>query len=243
MKKCLVAGLVSSLVLVSLQGCGETAPELTAEQQVQLRLAEIEAQKEIKLKQLDAEIADDIYDAQEAQYLQEAGYSQGQDQPTVVSNPTSDVQSGYSGGDMVLGALAGAAAGYAISSSLNNGYSSYTDNTGREYYKDSKGNHISADEYNKASKKYGVKERFKSAAKTIKGKSSDAYQKIKSSNTSQKLKQKAKAGYQKTKTTASLVKEKAKPKFNQVKKKTNNFYKKAKSKVKSYSRSRSRGRR
>ena len=158
MKKCLVAGLIIS-AMVSLAGCGEPAPQLSAEQQFELTKLRIEADKEKFIALQQAEIADDKYDAEVAQYeadtpnyyepqqQQEGVYSESGSYDTTGAPESVNTDSGINGGSLLLGAATGALAGYAAGAILNSGHTEYTDSKGNKQYVDKKGNRLSSSQY------------------------------------------------------------------------------------------------
>jgi hypothetical protein len=158
MKKCLVAGLIIS-AMVSLTGCGEPAPRLSAEQQFELTKLRIEADKEKFIASQQAEIADDKYDAEVAQYeantsdyyepqqQREDVYSEDGSYNTTSTPEPVNTDSGIDGGSLLLGAATGGLAGYAAGAILNSGHTEYTDSKGNKQYVDKKGNRLSASQY------------------------------------------------------------------------------------------------
>ncbi|EHM6953352.1 hypothetical protein KGV31_002151 [Vibrio parahaemolyticus] len=145
--------------------------------------------------------------------IQDTAYSSSSDHSA--SNVSSN-ESGFSGGEMLLAAGAGALAGYAASEMLSNGMQQVTDSNGNVRYIDTK------------TKKEVSKEQYETAKKTSKV----TTLKEKSKELANKAKDKTKAVVEKAKPKAKALKEKAQYQARKAKVLTKKAAKKAKRKIK-----------
>lgn len=159
------------------------------------------------------------------QYVDWSGDQEAIPEPTPVVNATNPVvqPDGFSGGDMLLGAAAGFAAGYIVNESLSSGHSVGTCDNGRTCYYDPKGKEITKAEYDGYKAKHPVKSAINqrvSDGKAAARRAGTAIAESKAGKT-------AKEGYSKAKTNAKKVvdkgKEKAKAAKNKIKEKVREY--------------------
>lgn len=214
---------------ILLTGCGEDAA--TVEHNRQMEILKQEQEFQLKMKALEhghsvpsVTQSASTGDQHEGSYADssQTEYQGGGSSPSYDGSG----DSGYSGGDMVLGALTGALAGYAMSEMLDNGYRTATNSSGRTIYIDGAGKEVSQSDYNKAKKTYGVKQKAKDFGKKAVDKTKQVASTVKekAAPVVAKAKDKAKAGYEAAKTKAAPVVQKAKEKTKQAAGKTKQVY-------------------
>lgn len=220
--------LIVLATVVALAGCGDKS-ELELKLEHERAMAQIEVQK-IKAAN---QVADTYYIENEYEYeVNEDGqrYSSSPSQASIDSSetyshetPVQSVQqttSGFSGGEMAVGMLAGAAAGYMASEMLNNGMKSYTDEKGNTHYTDKNGKPVSKQAYEDHKKKNPkttklrekvsvAKDKAKSIGSSVKQKAKDKYNKAKNSKP-----------VRNAKAVAKKTQRKAKQKYNSYKSKS-----------------------
>lgn len=139
MKKLLLIGIVGlSSMLV---GCSE--PEQLSQQQFELKKLQMEQQHELDMAKIantpvnqPQQVATTATPSYQEQEQQGYGYEPA---------PTTEESSGL--GSAALGAVAGLAAGYAMSELLDDGYRSYTNSNGQSVYYDRNGRQIDRNAY------------------------------------------------------------------------------------------------
>lgn len=210
---------------VALAGCGEKS-ELELRLEHERAMAQIEVQK-IKA----ANQVSDTYNVEYEYEINDGGYSEptvydqvsqtSQRVSTIPSQAsTAPVEQGYSGGDVLLGAAAGALAGYAASEMLNNGMKTYTDTKGNTVYVDKNGKQVSKEQYDaykKANPKTtklrekvsDAKVKAKELGTKAKAKTKEKYQQAKNSKTGRKVQAAAKKAERKVKQKAKQYKSKS----------------------------------
>lgn len=140
MKKILIVGLIG--LSTFLVGCGDE-PEPMTQQQFELKKLQMEQQHEIDM----AKIANTTVGEpqQNATYSVPSEQVQSQMQQGYEYAPPAEESSGV--GSAALGAVAGLAAGYAISELLDDGWRSYTNNSGQTVYYDRSGRQVNKSAY------------------------------------------------------------------------------------------------
>lgn len=155
MKKILIVGLVGLSAL--LVGCGDE-PESMTQQQFELKKLQMEQQHEIDMAK--------IANTPVGEPQQNANYSAPPEQvyPQTTqeyqSAPPAEDSSGV--GSAALGAVAGLAAGYAISELLDDGWRSYTNNSGQTVYYDRSGRQVNKSVYDSYKRKNPTKHKISS---------------------------------------------------------------------------------
>lgn len=186
MKKILLVAVVGLSVLLS--GCGDD-PEPMTQQQFELKKLQMEQQHEIDM----AKIANTPVSEpqQDASYSVPSEQVQPQMQQGYESAPPAEESSGI--GSAALGAVAGLAAGYAMSELLDDGWRSYTNNSGQTVYYDRSGNQVNKSAYDSYKRKNPTRHKIssynqkgKTFVNTAKNKTVSSY-----NNTATKVKQKS----------------------------------------------------
>lgn len=141
------------------------------------------------------------------------------------STPTTEADSGFGVGSMVLAAAGGAAAGYFAGELLNNGMKSYKDESGATHYTDKDGRPVSKTAYEDHKKKNPKTTAFKEKASSLKSKT-----KAGATKAWDKTKEVSKKGLDKSKELGKKGIDKTKKTYNNVKAnpKVKNFADKAK---------------
>ena len=159
------AKLLAIFAGMVLMGCGEAPHDpAKAARDHEARMMKLQQEHELNMARLQQPQVVHQAPAQQVDYgntdysqpTQQAYSNGGYD----VVQPTESVSSGSGVGSTLLGIGAGALAGYAISELLDDGYRSYTDNTGRSVYVDKNGRQIDKRDYDAYKAKHPTKHKL-----------------------------------------------------------------------------------
>lgn len=155
MKKILIVGLIG--LSTFLVGCGDE-PETMTQQQFELKKLQMEQQHEIDMAK--------IANTPVSEPQQNASYSalpeQEQYQTTQGYEPSAPTEESSGIGSAALGAVAGLAAGYAISEMLDDGWRSYTNSSGQTVYYDRSGRQVNKSAYDSYKRKNPTRHKISS---------------------------------------------------------------------------------
>lgn len=154
MKKILLVAVVGLSALLA--GCGDD-PEPMTQQQFELKKLQMEQQHELDMaKAVNQQTQQPVQDTVYSTPSEQVQYQQGYDS----APPPAEESSGL--GSAALGAVAGLAAGYAMSELLDDGWRSYTNNSGQTVYYDRSGRQVNKGAYDSYKRKNPTRHKISS---------------------------------------------------------------------------------
>lgn len=137
--------IISIAVVGLLSGCEDAGPSLNQQQAFDLKKLEMEQKHELEMKKIET-IGVSTHESSWETYNQ-VPQAVPANVPAAIPNSPEPVDNGSSLLGTVAAVGAGALAGYAVSGLLDNGYRSYSDNSGNTRYIDSGGKEISRTQF------------------------------------------------------------------------------------------------